>query len=58
METNQQTHLDSKAICKHLNKSIATLYRMIKMRNGIPCHRILGRWVFIREEVDAWVRSR
>jgi len=51
-------YLDSEGICKYLNKSIATLYRLIKRRNGLPCHRIGGRWLFIREEVDEWVRNR
>ena len=51
-------YFDSEEICKYLNKSIATLYRFLKMRNGIPAHRIRGRWLFIKEEVDEWVRSR
>ncbi len=51
-------YLDSKQICEYLGKSIATLYRFLKMRNGIPAHRVGGKWLFIREEVDEWVRHR
>jgi len=51
-------YLDSEGICKYLNKSIATLYRLLKMRNGIPAHRIKGRWLFIKEEVDEWVKRK
>jgi len=51
-------YLDSNGICKYLNKSIATLYRFLRMRNGIPAHRIRGRWLFIREEVDEWIKNR
>lgn len=52
------TYLNSEETCKYLNKSIATVYRLLKKRNGLPCHRIGGRWLFIREEVDQWVRNR
>jgi len=51
-------YLDSVGVCRYLNKSIATLYRLIKRRNGLPCHRIGGRWLFIKSEVDEWVRNR
>jgi len=53
-----EPYLDSAGVCKKLNKSIATLYRLLKMRNGIPAHRIRGRWLFIEEEVEEWVKNR
>jgi excisionase family DNA binding protein len=52
------TYLNSEETCKYLNKSIATLYRFLRMRNGIPAHRIGGRWLFIRGEVDDWIKRR
>ena len=55
---SESEYLDSGGVCRYLGKSIATLYRLLKMRNGIPAHRIKGRWLFIKSEVDEWVRRR
>ena len=51
-------YLDVHRICKYLGISIATTYRLLKKKNGIPAHRIGGNWRFIPEEVDQWVKDK
>jgi excisionase family DNA binding protein len=51
-------YLDVHGLCKHLGISIATVYRLLKKKNGLPGHRVGGNWRFILEEVEEWVRSK
>jgi excisionase family DNA binding protein len=43
-------------ICRYLNVSNETVYKWIEQR-AMPGHRVGRRWMFNRDEVDAWVRS-
>lgn len=43
-------------ICKYLNVSNETVYKWIEQRN-LPGHRVGRRWMFKKEQVDAWVEA-
>jgi excisionase family DNA binding protein len=43
-------------ICKYLNVSNETVYKWIEQRN-MPGHRVGRRWMFKKEQVDAWVEA-
>ncbi len=43
-------------ICSYLSVTDETVYRWIK-QNDLPAHRVGKRWMFQRQEVDAWVKS-
>lgn len=43
-------------ICVYLSVTNGTSYKWIEQR-GMPGHRVGRRWMFKKEEVDAWVRS-
>ncbi len=53
-------YLDTEGACKELGISIATLYRLLKKRqkNGIPAHRLGGKWRFIKEELAEWLKDQ
>jgi excisionase family DNA binding protein len=53
----EEPYLDVQGVCKHLGIPQVTVYRLLK-KNGIPAHRIGGKWRFTREEVDEWVKMR
>ena len=43
-------------ICAYLSVTNETVYKWIDQQ-GMPGHRVGRRWMFKKEEVDAWVRS-
>jgi len=43
-------------ICEYLSVTNETVYRWIE-QSGMPGHRVGRRWMFQKDEVDAWVRS-
>jgi excisionase family DNA binding protein len=43
-------------ICKYLNVSNETVYKWIEKR-AMPGHRVGRRWMFKKDEVDAWVKA-
>ena len=43
---------------KILRLSQPTIYRLLRRKNGIPCHRIGGSWRFIEREVIQWAGER
>ncbi len=43
-------------ICEYMNVSNETIYKWIEQR-GMPGHRVGRRWMFKKDEVDAWVRK-
>jgi excisionase family DNA binding protein len=55
METNFMT---VREVAKYLRLSQPTIYRLLKKKNGIPCHRIGGSWRFIEKEVVQWAGER
>jgi len=56
METSQ--FLTVREVGKILRLSQPTVYRLLKKKNGIPCHRIGGSWRFIEREVVQWAEER
>lgn len=51
-------YFDVHGVAKYLGLSRVTIYRLIKRKNGIPCHRISGSWRFVKEEIEQWVKER
>ena len=43
-------------ICTYLSVTNETIYKWIDQQE-MPGHRVGRRWMFKKEEVDAWVRS-
>ena len=51
-----EPYLTVNDVCKYLKISNESLYGWIKNTN-IPAHKVGKRWLFSKEELDAWVRS-
>lgn len=43
-------------ICNYLSVTNETVYKWIE-KQGMPGNRVGRRWMFKKDEVDAWVRS-
>ena len=43
-------------ICTYLNVSNDTVYKWIEQKS-MPGHKVGRRWMFKKDEVDAWVKS-
>lgn len=51
-----EPYLTVNDVCKYLKISNESLYGWIK-NTDIPAHKVGKRWLFSKDELDAWVRS-
>lgn len=51
-----EPYLTVNDVCKYLKISNESLYGWIK-DTDIPAHKVGKRWLFSKDELDAWVRS-
>jgi excisionase family DNA binding protein len=58
MKVIEGPYFDVHGVAKHVGCSRVTIYRLIKRKNGIPCHRVGGSWRFIKDEIEKWVKER
>lgn len=48
--------MDLNAVCSRLTKSRPWVYMAIRDM-GLPARRMGSRWVFSKDEIDAWVKA-
>ena len=50
--------LDVPTLAKFMGVCTMTIYRYLKMKDPIPGHRVRGKYLFFREEVERWIREK
>jgi excisionase family DNA binding protein len=50
--------LDVATLAKLLGVCPMTVYRHMRRRDRLPGHRVGGKYLFFREEVERWIRDR
>lgn len=50
--------LDVPTLAKLMNVCPMTIYRHMKRKDPLPGHRVGGKFLFFREDVERWIRDR
>lgn len=50
--------LDVPTLAKLMGVCSMTIYRHLKDKDPLPGHKIKGKYLFFREEVERWIRER
>jgi excisionase family DNA binding protein len=50
--------LDVSTLAKLMGVCEMSIYRYMKRRDPLPGHKVGGKYLFFREEVEAWIRGR
>jgi excisionase family DNA binding protein len=50
--------LDVPTLAKLMGVCQMTIYRHMKKKDPLPGHRVGGKYLFFREEVERWIRDR
>ncbi len=50
--------LDVPTLAKLLGLCPMTIYRYLKLRDPLPGHKVKGKYLFFREEVERWIKER
>lgn len=50
--------LDVPTLAEFMGVCPMTIYRHLKKRDPIPGHKVGGKYLFFREEVERWIREK
>ena len=50
--------LDVPTLAKLMNVCPMTIYRHMKRKDPLPGHKVGGKYLFFREDVERWIRVR
>lgn len=50
--------LDVETLAKLMGCCTMTIYRYLKRKEPIPGHKVGGKYLFFREEVEHWIKSQ
>ena len=50
--------LDVPTLARFMGVCPMTIYRHLKRRDPIPGHKVGGKYLFFRDEVERWLRNR
>jgi excisionase family DNA binding protein len=50
--------LDVETLAKFMGVCSMTIYRHLKRKDPIPGHKVGGKYLFFREEVERWIREK
>jgi len=50
--------LDVPTLAKLMGVCEMTIYRHLKRKDRLPGHKVGGKYLFFREEVERWIRER
>jgi excisionase family DNA binding protein len=50
--------LDVPTLAKLMGVCEMTIYRHMKRKDPLPGHRVGGKYLFFREEIERWIRDR
>ena len=50
--------LDVPTLAKLMKVCPMTIYRHMKKKDPLPGHRVGGKYLFFREDVERWIRDR
>lgn len=50
--------LDVEILAKILGVCKMTIYRYLKMEDPLPGHKVRGKILFFKEEVEAWIKGK
>ena len=50
--------LDVSTLAQMMGVCSMTIYRHLKRKDPIPGHKVGGKYLFFREEVEEWIREK
>ncbi len=50
--------LDVQGVAKLMQACTMTVYRYMKRKDPLPHHKVGGKYLFFREEVERWIREQ